>query len=948
MIRLRWGLAVALAVTLVSGSVTTAGAGAPDATSGTATSLWNPPVVSAATVLASGEAPTPSPAAERRGLPNAIAVLGDSISAGTGTSGLPSSEVPANSWATGTNASVNSLYLRLLAINPAIEGKNYNIATNGADMTDAPGQASRVPTDTGYVVIEMGGNDLCKSNVSQMATPEAYRNNFRSTLNNLAARVPNALIGVSSVPDIYNLWYVRGAPNPPNPNTSPNAGTARFFWSGALGLAEFPCQSLLASATSMSTTNQNRREAVRARNIELNLVLADECAKVLRCRFDDFETFNFTSNRVWDGPGQAPLSAPLLPANQFRFVDGDISTIDHFHPSLAGHVKLAAEAWRLGYNFTDATPPQVTASLDRTAEASGTLRVSATATDTAGVRGLAHRWHPVQTPAGGQPQLGTPTGWTEVVGGELTLDRATLTPGYVEVRAMDRNGNMSAGTVVEVFPVAAAPRAASAFQRVSTLNGVPNTNSVRVTWQAPDDTDRQAVAPVLAYEVTAQPGNLQCRVEATADPVGGGYVAPAPGCNFTGLIPGQGYTFDAVAMTQGGTGVVAGANGSQPLVFVGEPGPVGDVSAVPGTGGLDVSWQAPVSDGGAPISGYVVTATASGSGTTRTCTTSALTCTVTGVVAGTAYGLSVRATNTAAPPSVLTFSSVTTAGPVTMVGPPEAPTDPTAEVSDTTVTVSWPAIPADQLTPNATVTVTADPGGASCTVPAVQTSCTITGLARLTRYRFAVMVDNGVGTAEAMVTALVARAPDTVVPFVDVVAPWAVAPTRWLLANGITTGVGRPELNQFGPSGQVNRAQMAAFLWRMSGSSEPPPNWANCLSDIVVTDPANPPYFAKGACWLKALGVTTNDPYNPSGTVTRGQMAAFLWRLAGSPATRSSCGLSDAPTSPAAADFRSGACWLKDNGLTNATTRFNFGDPVTRGQMAKFLYDFANRPVATG
>ncbi len=89
-------------------------------------------------------------------------------------------------------------------------------------------------------------------------------------------------------------------------------------------------------------------------------------------------------------------------------------------------------------------------------------------------------------------------------------------------------------------------------------------------------------------------------------------------------------------------------------------------------------------------------------------TTSALTCTVTGVVAGTAYGLSVRATNAAAPPSILTFSSVTAAGSVTMVGPPEAPADPTAEVSDTTVTVSWPAIPADQLTPSATVTVTAD------------------------------------------------------------------------------------------------------------------------------------------------------------------------------------------------------------------------------------------------
>ena len=69
-------------------------------------------------------------------------------------------------------------------------------------------------------------------------------------------------------------------------------------------------------------------------------------------------------------------------------------------------------------------------------------------------------------------------------------------------------------------------------------------------------------------------------------------------------------------------------------------------------------------------------------------------------------------------------------------------------------------------------------------------------------------------------------------------------------------------------------------------------------------------------------------------------MAAFLWRLAGSPAWRDSCGLTDAPSN---ADFRRGACWLKDNNLTSATTRFEFASPVTRAQMAKFLYDFANR-----
>ena len=46
-------------------------------------------------------------------------------------------------------------------------------------------------------------------------------------------------------------------------------------------------------------------------------------------------------------------------------------------------------------------------------------------------------------------------------------------------------------------------------------------------------------------------------------------------------------------------------------------------------------------------------------------------------------------------------------------------------------------------------------------------------------------------------------------------------------------------------------------------------------------DEATIPGFARaGACWLKANGITTTNPYRAAGVVTRGEMAAFLWRLA--------------------------------------------------------------------
>ena len=79
-------------------------------------------------------------------LPGSIAATGDSLTRAFGTGFLPFIDNPAGSWSTGTNTFVNSHYLRLLKVNPAIKGKNYNDARSGARMGELSTQMDKVIT----------------------------------------------------------------------------------------------------------------------------------------------------------------------------------------------------------------------------------------------------------------------------------------------------------------------------------------------------------------------------------------------------------------------------------------------------------------------------------------------------------------------------------------------------------------------------------------------------------------------------------------------------------------------------------------------------------------------------------------------------------------------------------------------------------------------------------
>jgi lysophospholipase L1-like esterase len=246
-------------------------------------------------------------------LPNSMASTGDSITRAFNTCAFPYIDCPQNSWSTGTSSTVTSLYLRLLALNPAISGHNSNRAVSGAKMADLPGQMTNVNAIGGvqFVTILMGGNDLCTDTTAQMTSVAAFTQQLSNGLATLRSVNPGAVVYIVSIPDVYNLWLIL------HDNSS-----ARSTWA-----AFNVCQSLLANPTSTSAVDDARRQEVRQRNIDFNTALAQVCAQddaAHDCRTD--------ANAVFNTP----------------FTTSEVSTRDYFHPTVAGQQHLAAVAWGAG------------------------------------------------------------------------------------------------------------------------------------------------------------------------------------------------------------------------------------------------------------------------------------------------------------------------------------------------------------------------------------------------------------------------------------------------------------------------------------------------------------------------------------------------------------------------------------------------------------------------
>ena len=106
-------------------------------------------------------------------------------------------------------------------------------------------------------------------------------------------------------------------------------------------------------------------------------------------------------------------------------------------------------------------------------------------------------------------------------------------------------------------------------------------------------------------------------------------------------------------------------------------------------------------------------------------------------------------------------------------------------------------------------------------------------------------------------------------------------------------------------------------------------------------------YFTAPVQWMVGDGITNGTSpscFSPSVSVSRGQAAAFLWRMEGRPAAEPH------PFSDVDKEWQQDpVSWLFAEGITTGTsaTEFSPGDPVTRGQMATFLYRYQGSPPVT-
>ena len=242
------------------------------------------------------------PATRTSGYPSSIAVLGDSGSTGQNSDpDRPGFDARENSWATGTNPEVNSVYSRILARNPRIAGRAGSLSQGGAGIALVSAQANELlagAAGTELIIVQVGDNDLtCPLDRSALAD---FKTQLTAVLRTLANGAPRARVFVVSQFGTV-IAYAR------------SLSRAERASQGGTG----PCDFMTPSGGIAAANAARVQHAIDG----YETARQSACESVRTCTYDGGALGRIVARR--------------------EYVSSDLN-----HLSIAGHAKVAAVTWR--------------------------------------------------------------------------------------------------------------------------------------------------------------------------------------------------------------------------------------------------------------------------------------------------------------------------------------------------------------------------------------------------------------------------------------------------------------------------------------------------------------------------------------------------------------------------------------------------------------------------
>ena len=151
--------------------------------------------------------------------------------------------------------------------------------------------------------------------------------------------------------------------------------------------------------------------------------------------------------------------------------------------------------------------------------------------------------------------------------------------------------------------------------------------------------------------------------------------------------------------------------------------------------------------------------------------------------------------------------------------------------------------------------------------------------------------------------------------FIDTRNHWAEDEIDFVSARGLVNGM---SATIYAPNASTTRAQLWTILARQNGA------------DLTGGNT----WYEKAQNWAKDKGVS--DGANPNAAINRAQMVTMLWRAVGQPTAGGTANFTDVPTD---SYYAQAVAWAVENGITTGVGNGHF-DPTgtcTRAQIAAFL-----------